>query len=452
MYFNDRLKKAYKSWVRYLYTETNPYTGIPLKDDPAVALIQIKNEDGVFWWTMQMVKPELKDLVSRKFAAWLKTRYGSLARASEAWGGESLSGDDPASATMDLYMIWDMTQPQEGGKARRLADQTEFYARIQFDFYREIHDYYRGDLGCKQLINPNNWKTADPTRLNDLERWSYSSCEVPALNRYYAPGHVGENNGWRIDPGHHYTGESALLHPGDLPVAVKQVAGSPMIITESGWNLPQVYQSEAPALISAYQSLTGHDAFYWFYITSRDYMEFPYFEFTKDSAGMYAMNRWTYATPGGIAQFPAYALLYRKGYISEGETMIHEVRTMDELWNREIPLISEDVSFDPNRDQLDGVKTVATSGGLSPLAFLTGPVEAVYNGDPGDTYVHEKLQELIDYENGIVRSITEELELNYKEGIFTFDAPAAAGVSGFLGTDDPIELMDVSIESPHNQN
>ena len=127
--------------------------------------------------------------------------------------------------------------------------------------------------------------------------------------------------------------------------------------------------------------------------------------------------------------------------------MIHEVRTMDELWNREIPLISEDVSFDPNRDQLDGVKTVATSGGLSPLAFLTGPVEAVYNGDPGDTYVHEKLQELIDYENGIVRSITEELELNYKEGIFTFDSPAAAGVSGFLGTDDPIELTDVTIES-----
>jgi hypothetical protein len=58
-------------------------------------------------------------------------------------------------------------------------------------------------------------------------------------------------------------------------------------------------------LIAAYQRLTGHDAFYWFYITSKDYMEFPCLEFTRDSAGMCAMNRWTYSTPGDFAQFPA---------------------------------------------------------------------------------------------------------------------------------------------------
>ena len=447
MYFNDRLKQAYKSWVKYLYTEINPYTGIALKDDPAVALIQIKNEDGVFWWTMQMIKPELKDIVSRKFAIWLGSKYGTVESALEAWGGETLPGDYPGKGLADLYMVWEMTRPQEGAKARRLADQTEFMAREQYNFYKEIHDFYREELGCHQLVNPNNWKTADPARLNDLERWSYTGCEVPSVNRYYAPGHAGENNGWRIDPGHHYQGISALLRPDRIPVNVKQMAGSPMIITESGWNLPHIYQSEAPALIAAYQSLTGHDAFYWFYITSRDYMEFPYFEFTKDSAGMYAMNRWTYSTPGGIAQFPAYALLFRKGYIKQGETMVHEYRTMDDLWNREIPLISEMVSFDPNRNQLEGVRTEASGGGLSPLAFLTGPVKVTYGGDPDKNFVHGKLMDLVDGQQGIVRSITGELTLNYRKGIFTFSTKKAAGVSGFLKSAGQFSLGDISVTS-----
>jgi len=447
MYFNDRLKEAYKRWVRYLYTEINPYTGVALKDDPAVALIQIKNEDGVFWWTMQMVKPELKEIVARKFALWLKNKYGSLTNALNAWNGTELPGDDIAGGVVDLYMVWEMTQPQEGAKALRLADQTEFYANVQYRFYQEIHDYYRTELGCKQLINPNNWKTADPVRLNDAERWTYSSCEVPALNRYYAPGHTGENNGWRIDPGHHYQGKSALLQPHKIPVAVKQVAGSPMIITESGWNLPHLYQSEAPALISAYQSLTGHDAYYWFYITSKSYMEFPYFDFTKDSADRYAMNRWTYSTPGGIAQFPAYALMFRKGYIAEGERMIHEVRPMEDLWYRKIPIISEEVSFDPNRDQIEGQSIVTPERGLSPLAFLTGPVEVTYGGQAGESYVNEGLFELINEEQGVVNSVTGELKLDYRNGLFTFNSPSAQGVSGFTGSGYSWDLNDVSIQS-----
>ncbi len=55
IYFNERLQEGYKAWVKALYTKVNPFTGIPLKDDPAVGLIQIMNEDGVFFWTMQCI-------------------------------------------------------------------------------------------------------------------------------------------------------------------------------------------------------------------------------------------------------------------------------------------------------------------------------------------------------------------------------------------------------------
>ncbi len=166
MYFSDTLKNAYKNRVKYLYTEKNTYTGIVLKDDPAVALIQIKNEAGVFWWTISSVKPEFEKIIMQKF-------------------------------------------------------------------YQEIHDYYRNNLGCVQLINANNWKTADANLLFDAERYSNTSSEVLAVNRYNDPGHVGENSGWRINPGHYYVGNSVLFEPHKLPVNIKQVKGYPMLVTES---------------------------------------------------------------------------------------------------------------------------------------------------------------------------------------------------------------------------
>jgi hypothetical protein len=112
MYFNDHLKEAYKQWVKYLYTEENPYTGVPLKDEPAVALIQIKNEDGVFFWTMQGIKPELERLVGKLFADWSTDKYGSLAAAYQAWEGEKLQKDDPVAGVLGIYPTWEMLQEE----------------------------------------------------------------------------------------------------------------------------------------------------------------------------------------------------------------------------------------------------------------------------------------------------------------------------------------------------
>lgn len=445
MYFNPRLQAAYKRWVTYLYTEINPYTGLALKDDPAVGLIQIKNEDGVFWWSIADARPELKAMICSRFSEWLKTEYGSLDRAYERWDATELPGDRRSEGLVDIYHIYDLTMPAVGGKQKRLSDQVRFLASVQRAFYKEMYDFYREDLGCRQLINPNNWRAADPARLGDLERWTYMACEVPAVNRYYDPGHSGENAGWRIDPGHHYQGLSALHRPEKLPFNVKQVAGAPMIITESGWNLPNKHQSEAPALVAAYQGLTGQDGFYWFSIEAPNYMEKPYFDFVKHGEGMFAMHRWTWSTPGGIAQFPAYALAHRMGYFEKGETVVRENRSMEELWNRDLPVISEEGSFDPNHA---GPQTTSvTSGGtLSPLVFLCGPVEVGYELDDED-YIYEGLGELLDEEAGKIKSITGQLELDYRQGLFTFNTPCAAGFSGFPLADHLYQLGPLAIYS-----
>lgn len=448
MYFNDRLQDAYKAWVKVLYTEKNPYTGIALKDEPAVGIIQIMNEDGVFFWTMQNMKPALKKMVQAKYTTWLQKKYGTLASAFAAWGKATLPGDDLNAQMADLYSTFEMTQDAQGDKALRLRDQVQFYADTQFDFYKNIHDYYKNVLGCKQIINAENWTTASPARLHDLERWTNTSNEVLAVNRYYDPGHFGENNGWRIDPGHHYLGLSALKNPQKLPINVKQVAGHPFVMTESGWNLPHKYSAEGPFLISTIQSITGFDAYYWFAAEGVDYSRDPYFEFTRDAQGKRAMNRWTCSVPGVMGQFPANALLYRLGYLKAGEVVVHEEKTMDQLWNRKVSPIIEETNFDPNRDTQN---TMAASGDseITPLAFLTGKVEAVYGGEASKTSVSPKLGQYVDVKNKTIKSSSGEMTWDYAKGICQVNCEKAKGVCGFIAG-GKYEMGTVSITSQNN--
>jgi hypothetical protein len=449
MYFNDKLQDAYQAWVRVLYTEKNPYTGIALKDEPAVGIIQIMNEDGVFFWTMQNMRPALKKMVTAKYISWLQKRYGTLSSAFTAWGDATLPADHLDTQTVDLYSLYEMTLPASGNKAIRMKDQVEFFADTQYDFYHRIHDYYTQVLGCKQIINAENWTTASPSRLLDLERWTNTSNEVLATNRYYDPGHFGENNGWRIDPGHHYLGLSAMHHPQKLPINVKQVKGHPFVITESGWNTPHKYMAEGPFLISTIQSITGFDAFYWFAANGVDYTRNPYFDFTKDPEGRRAMDRWTCSVPGIMGQFPANSLLYRLGYLKPGKVVIHEEKTMDQLWNRQVSPVVEETNFDPNRDTKNTLSTGSESE-ISPLAFLTGKVEVVYGGDASKTLISPSLTELIDSEKKLIKSSSGEMEWDYGKGIIRVISGKASGVCGFLKESQKFSLGDVRISSANN--
>ena len=451
MYFSDTLKTAYKKWVKYLYTEKNPFTGIALKDDPAVALIQVKNEDGVFWWTISAMKEGFMYIVRQKYYKWAVAKYGSAAAVKTAWSNASDVKDNWIANELGLYNIWDATQPQSGGKAKRVSDQIQFLAETQRNFYKEIHDYYRTDLGCPQLINANNWKTADANLLFDAERYSNTACEVLAVNRYNDPGHIsqGPNAGWRIDPGDNYVGKSVLFEPHKLPVNIKQVKGSPILVTESAWNLPHKYQAEGPFLVSAFMSLTGVDSYYWFSPTSSSYDPNPYFTWANLAGGQHPMYRWTISTPGQLAMFPANALLYRKGYINQGETVVHEERTLQSIYDRKMPMISEENSFDPNRDNYSQINP-AKETVVSPLAHLTGTVEVVYGGTPANSKVSTLIGSLIDYQNKKITASNNQLTWDYKNGICIMDAPSAKGVCGFAGVKQTFELTDVTIETTNN--
>ncbi len=88
-----------KDYARDLLTHVNAYTGKRYADEPAVALVEINNENalGFQWWAGQMddlPKPYLFELESL-WSAWITKKHGSDEAARKAWsaGAEPLGAE-----------------------------------------------------------------------------------------------------------------------------------------------------------------------------------------------------------------------------------------------------------------------------------------------------------------------------------------------------------------------
>jgi hypothetical protein len=444
LFFDKKLQGAYKSWLRQVLTVKNPHTGIPLAQDPALAIIQIQNEDSLLFWTSQNIEGEAAAELRRQFATFAAGKYGSLDKARQAWGNDKHKHDDFAKNQAGLYIIWFLTQkPRNAGQGQRWADQMEFFTTTMRRFNAEMASFLRDELGCKQLINAGNWRTADDARMLDAERYSYGANEVLAVNRYTSGRHEGKHTGWAIVAGDRFTDESILTRPRQFALNIRQPAGHTFIVPEGNWVPPLSRQSEGPLLIAAYQGLTGVDGYYWFATGEEGWRQ-------PASANGYlpSVGKWVFATPMVLGQFPAAALMHRMGYVKQAAPAVVEKRPLSALWRREAPAVPESPSYDPNRDASRPVE--GERGSIDPLAFLAGPVVVEFVDDEAKAKVTTArgLDECIDRDAGTVRSLTGELLWDYANGVARLDAPKAQGVTGRLkSAGGTFKLSDVTIDS-----
>lgn len=438
LFFHPGLQEGYRAWARALYTTPNPYAGnVPLKDEPAVAIVQAQNEDSLLFWTFNAIKPAQRKVLGAQFFTWAQARYGSLEKAFSAWENASADGDDPQAGVLGFRNLYELTgkAPAAGpGMSQRRADQLEFLTETQRQFYSGLEEFYKKELGIRSLTNAMNWRSADQVTMDDAERYSYTPMDVSAVNYYTGGAHVGKNNGYRIDPGDKFTNSSVLRGTAPLPANLKQTLGHPMIVTETAWVNPNLYQSEGPFLMAAYQSLTGVDIAFWFAFPGSGSPEWakdiraPFWP-VGDS---FATFKWYGNHPMLAGQFPAFALAYRLGYIAEaGGPAVYEERSLQDLWQRRIPVISESGRFDPNRDAGVFARESPLRQEVTRSAFFVGPVISKFNGNAGSSRTAD-LAGFIDEKSGDIRSLTGQLVMNQKRGVATMNAPKVQGVCGFL--------------------
>ncbi|MEI6501074.1 MAG: carbohydrate binding domain-containing protein, partial [Armatimonadota bacterium] len=76
-----------KDYARDLLTHLNPYTKTRYVDEPAVAIVEINNENGLLsqWGALDAMPAVYRDELQKQWNAWLKGKYADQAALVKAW-------------------------------------------------------------------------------------------------------------------------------------------------------------------------------------------------------------------------------------------------------------------------------------------------------------------------------------------------------------------------------
>jgi hypothetical protein len=442
LFFHPDVQRVYKAWIRELYTTENPHTGLTIAEDPAVFALEVCNEDSLWWFGVGNLKGEPRRLLQERFGAWAADRYGSCRKALDAWGGDAREEDAPGEGRLEVVLLWFMTRDgRASGQVpeQRINDQVRFLVDLQKGFHREIKQFIKEDLGCKQYVSASNFKSVDLAITEDALRLGYQPMDLICKNHYFSSGGKQDTPGWRLDAGDIMGLRSAVKTPLELPVRMRQVEGKPFIITETLWSRMHPFETEGPLVLAAYQAALGLDGIWWAGPRDVTWNDDPYRRFWRHK-GSFAMGVFDNAQPGGMGQSPAAALMLRHAGLKSAPTMVHEYRTREEIVTGQLPLTSEGgyhdfVYEDEERDQGAGPSEIPAE------VFLVGRVAVEYVDEDRPSEVRPIGPHL---DGSIVRSATGELMMDAERRLFTVNAPRAQAATGFLEQAGPVELDTVT--------
>ena len=445
IYFNKDFQAKYRAWWRALLLTPSPTTGKRLVDEPAVAGVELVNEDSYFFWTFDrknIPDPQLR-ILEHDFGDWLKAKYGALDALARHWGALTDPRDSPSEGRIAFRPLWNIAHE----RLPRDKDAARFLTEAMKRFYDD-HARFLRELGYKGLVTASNWTTADPRVLGPLERYTYTGTDFIDRHGYFAPKIEGQDVAWSIRDGHVYADRSALRfdnpEPGNQPKVFANPAiditydNKPSMISEASWNRPNRYRTEAPLFFAAYGALQGSDAIVQFAFDGGSWSVKP----------GYFMQPWTLMSPGLMGQFPAAALLFRKGLVREGDLLVDLNLSLKNLYDLQGSPLIQDANLDELRLKDVPEGTVLKPGNvIDPLVHFAGRTNISFS----ETGAPAKLIDLrphVDHAGKTVHSTTRQLRLDYGRGILSIDAPAAQGVSGMLSAAGTVELTDLTVTSP----
>lgn len=145
-YFDRDLWPLYKEFARQLLTHRNPYTGLPLVEEPAMAMVEITNENSLYrWWREGLLRPFARGgrltlrhsrMLDQQWLAFLQQKYATTAQLRSAWlpgsrdgrGGELIK--DGGFEKGELGKNWQMEQHETARATMALAAVQPFIGAL----------------------------------------------------------------------------------------------------------------------------------------------------------------------------------------------------------------------------------------------------------------------------------------------------------------------------------
>jgi len=231
--YDPRLIELEKDYARRLLTHVNPYTGTAYRDEPAVAIVEIVNENGLYPG-FRAPTPYYDDELTAQYNAWLAQHPERLAVV------RSLGSPAPRLRPAEIA----------SASRERYDAEVTFYMDTERRFYEDMSRFLRDDLGVKCPIIG----TADH---------SHSSSSYPMLASLARLGIVDGHVYWEHPEEPPPTDTPMVndpLHSTVVQLSRSAVAGMPYTVTETNHPFPNEYASEGIPIIAAYGAFQDWDA------------------------------------------------------------------------------------------------------------------------------------------------------------------------------------------------
>jgi len=436
IWFSKELQDMQIEQVINLLDHENPYTGERYADDPAVAVVELYNEDSIlFFGTIGYLQksPTLRKRAAREFTDWLENRYGTKKACLAAWGGESAlncfinegftdeSWEERSIVPAGNPWFYDPDQ-LEGDYRRiktRLLDTMRFLYEKQNAFYSRYVKAIR-NTGYEGEILASNWQAG---RAFSHYYNLHSDSLVGLIDRH---NYFGGGSPTRIN------NATMLTHPGSgmISAGMQQVDDRPFMLSEWIHVQPNEWSVEGPAIIGTYGlGLQGWDASFMFENDDSAHFNKALYE-----------KMWNDVTKPNVLGFcPAISRQVLRGDVEESKKIA--VRYVH------VPSLGKGIiGFDEQVKQSGDIKSF-TGEKVPDLALAAARCVVDFTDEFQPTPVFD----MTAYQtpDGAIKSSTGELcwtpGKKPIDGFFTVDTPATKAVVGFA-QGETCKLGKVTIE------
>jgi len=268
---NERAFENWKEFARNFLGLTNPYTGIPLAQDPAVAWLSMINEGNPGNYIGRLgerVKPDWQ----RAWNVFLARRYATASAIEKAWG--HVPGGDPEAGTVPLFTnIYD--------NSVHGRDLAAFLAETEARMFARMKEFLRGELKCKALLtNMNGWTNRVSTQ---AARAEYDYVD----DHFYVDHPQFIERPWSLPSRCSNTSPIAAGAPGGRHCSFVRLLDKPFTISEYNYSGPGRFRGVGGILTGCLGALQGWDVIWRFtYSHSRGNLFDPspigYFDIAAD--------------------------------------------------------------------------------------------------------------------------------------------------------------------------
>lgn len=238
--YDSRLIELQKEYAKNLLTHLNPYTKLEYRNDPAIAIVEILNENALYMG-FRAPTPFYDEELTSQYNDWLR-RTLSPEALQKLREGAGVAADAP---------IPRLKGPEVAAASKeRYETELSFYMDAESRFYLDMSGYLKNTLGVKVPITG----TADHSHTSSSYTMLASLAKLDTLDGHIYWQHPGSpppvNTPMVNDP----------LHSTVVQLSRTAFAGKPYTVSETNHPFPNDWASEGIPTIAAYGSFQDWDA------------------------------------------------------------------------------------------------------------------------------------------------------------------------------------------------